>query len=230
MLDRRGGAGSGEFKGRSQGCAGVGGGEGNSMKVNAKDVAAGVFLLLFAIVGLWLNQDHALGSARRMGPGYMPMLVFWLEIALAGSVLFLAFFNGPDPLQRWTGLESASVAIGVAVGVLVWKISPMFGPYFSQTYNGVGLGMLAGFLVITWSPRWRLIGYICAAMCIFALLLEKGGLMLALVGTIIAGALAEPGHREKPIGVLGVTVFLLALCWWVFIKQLDIRVQVFPWS
>lgn len=200
------------------------------MKINAKDLAASLFLLAVAVVGLWLNQDHALGSARRMGPGYMPMLVFWLEIFLAGMVLVLAFFNGPDPLVKWTGADIASVALGVAIGTVVWKLSPMLGTYFSQTYNGVGLGMLAGFLVITWATRWRLIGYICAAMCIFALLLEKGGLMLALIGTILAGVLAEPDHRKEPIGVLGITVFLLALCWWVFIKQLDIRVQVFPWS
>lgn len=200
------------------------------MKINAKDIAASVFLLLVAIVGLWLNQDHALGSARRMGPGYMPMLVFWILIGLSGLVLILAFFNGPDPLQKWTGLESATLAVGVAAGTIMWKMSPLFGPYFTQTYNGVGLGMLVGFLVICWAQGWRLIGYICGAMCVFGLLLEKGGLMLALIGTIVISALAEPDHRSKPIGVLGITIFLLALCWWIFIKQLDIRVQVFPWS
>jgi hypothetical protein len=65
-------------------------------------------------------------------------------------------------------------------------------------------------------------------MCIFGLLLEKGGLMLALVGTIFVAAAAEPEHRSRPLGVLGMTVFLLALCWWIFIKQLDIRVSVWP--
>jgi hypothetical protein len=200
------------------------------MKINAKDIAASVFLLLVAIIGLWLNQDHSLGTARRMGPGYMPMLVFWLLIGLSGLVLILAFFNGPDPLKKWTGTESATLAIGVAGGIVAWKLSVFFGPFFTQTYNGIGLGMLVGFLVICWAQGWRLIGYICAAMCVFALLLEKGGLMLALVGTIVVCALAEPEHRAKPIGVLGITIFLLAMCWWIFIKQLDIRVQVFPWS
>lgn len=200
------------------------------MKINAKDIAASVFLLLVAFVGLWLNQDHSLGTARRMGPGYMPMLVFWLQIGLSALVLVLAFFSGPDPLQKWTGLESATLAIGVAAGVIMWKLSHFFGPFFTQTYNGIGLGMLVGFLVICWAQGWRLIGYICAAMCVFALLLEKGGLMLALVGTIGVCALAEPEHRAKPIGVLGIMIFLLAMCWWIFIKQLDIRVQVFPWS
>jgi hypothetical protein len=208
------------------------------MQVNAKDIAAGVFLILVALFGLYINggffglglEQHNLGSARRMGPGYMPMLVFWLLLILSSTVLLLGLFNGPDPLAKWTQVETASFVLALAVGLLVWWLSPLLGPYFTQTYNGLGLGMLAGFLTLCFAQGWRLIGYICAAMCVFALLLEKGGLMLALVGTILVSTMAEPDHRAKPLGVLGVMIFLLALCWWVFIKQLDIRVQVFPWS
>jgi len=198
------------------------------MKLNAKDVAAGGILVLLAVIGLWLNQDHSLGSARRMGPGYMPMLVFWIQLALGAMVLALAFFNGPDPLERWTGLEITTLAAGLIVGTLVWRIAPMFGEFFASTYNAVGLGMLAGFLVVCFARGWALIGYICAAMCVFSLLLEKGGLMLALIGTIAVSCAAEPEHRDRPLGVIGMGIFLLALCWWVFIKQLDIRVAVWP--
>jgi hypothetical protein len=144
--------------------------------------------------------------------------------------MLLAFFSGPDPLQKWTGIESASVALGVAVGYVVYRISPVFGTHFAQTYDGLGLGMLAGFAVICWAKRWQMLGFICAAMCVFSLLLERGGLMLAIIGTIFVAGIAEPEHRAKPVGVLGITIFLLALCWWVFIKELDIRVPVWPWS
>jgi hypothetical protein len=198
------------------------------MKVNAKDIAAGVILMLIAAVGLYLNQDHSLGSARRMGPGYMPMLVFWLQLGLGAIVLVSALFNGPDPLVKWTGLESVSLALGIVAGLVVWKVAPMFGGFFASTYNAVGLAMFVGFIVICFANGWRLIGFICAAMCLFGLLLEKGGLMLALIGTILVSVLAEPQHRERPLGILGLTVFLLALCWWIFIKQLDIRVAVWP--
>jgi hypothetical protein len=59
----------------------MGAGKGRYMKINAKDVASGAFLILIAVIGLWLNQEHALGTALRMGPGYMPMLVFWGSVA-----------------------------------------------------------------------------------------------------------------------------------------------------
>jgi len=145
------------------------------MKINAKDVTSGLLLIIVAAVGLWLNQDHTLGTARRMGPGYMPMLVFWIQMALGAIVVVLGLFNGPDPLERWA---------------------------------------------------WRELLLVLAAMCVFGLLLEKGGLFLAIAATIAVSALADRTHR--PLGVLGLIVFLLALCWFVFIRELDIRVNLWP--
>ena len=198
------------------------------MKLNAKDIASGVILILFAAVALWLNQDHSLGSARRMGPGYMPMLVFWILMGLGIIVLGTSFFSGPDPMQRWSAVDSASLALSIVAGYGAFLVAPRISSYFETSYGSLGLGMLVGFLVICWSERWRLIGYICAGLCIFCLLLEKGGLLLSLAVTILIACLAEPEHRQRPLGVLGVMVFLIALCWWVFIKQLDIRVAVWP--
>jgi hypothetical protein len=200
------------------------------MKIGAKNIASGVFFILVAVAGLYLNQDHALGTARRMGPGYMPMLVFWIQMGLGALVLLNGLFGGTDPMEKWTGIDSVSFAAAIAVGVVVLYLSPALGPYFSQTYAGVGLGLLAGFLVMAWSAGWRMLALVLAAMCVFALLLEKAGLMVAMVGTIAVAAVADPDHRERPLGVLGATIFLLGLCWWVFIRELDIRVPVWPWS
>jgi hypothetical protein len=145
------------------------------MKINAKDVASGILLIAVAAAGLWLNQDHTLGTARRMGPGYMPMLVFWIQMALGAIVLGLGLVNGPDPLERWA---------------------------------------------------WRELVLILASLCVFALLLEKGGLFLAIAATVVVSALADRTH--KPLGVLGLVAFLIALCWFVFIRELDIRVNIWP--
>lgn len=145
------------------------------MKINAKDVWSGLLLIVVAAVGLWLNQDHTLGSARRMGPGYMPMMVFWLQIGLGVIILGLGLFNGPDPLERWA---------------------------------------------------WRELVLILASLVVFALILEKGGLFLAIAGLVVVSAFADRTHR--PLGVLGLTIFLIALCWFVFIRELDIRVDIWP--
>lgn len=145
------------------------------MKINAKDVVAGLMLAGIAIAGLWLNQDHTLGTPRRMGPGYMPMLTFYILLAL-GSIIFVAgLFNGPDKLDRWAMRELLLVL---------------------------------------------------AALCVFGLILEKAGLFLTLIVTIFISTLADNTHRWK--GVLGLIVFLLILCWWVFIRELDIRIEIWP--
>jgi len=145
------------------------------MKINAKDMLAGLLLAAVAIAGLYLNMDHTLGTPRRMGPGYMPMLTFGLLLGLAGIILLMGLFNGPDPLQRWALRELLMIL---------------------------------------------------AALCVFGLILEKAGLFITLAVTIVISSLADNTH--KPRGVIGITLFLIALCWWVFIRELDIRIEVWP--
>ncbi len=145
------------------------------MKINAKDVLAGLLLASFAIAGLWLNQDHTLGTARRMGPGYMPMLTFWLLLGIGGIVFLIGLFNGPDKLERWAMRE----------------------------------------LIL-----------VLAALGVFGLILEQAGLFVTLAVTIGISTLADNTH--KPKGVIGLILFLLALCWWVFIRELDIRIELWP--
>lgn len=196
------------------------------LKVNAKDVISGVFLVLVALVGLYLNQEHNLGTARRMGPGYMPMAVFWILAALGASTILIGLANGPDPMEKWTGLDIGSLALAVVVGYLVYLFSPAVLPFFGQTYNAAGVGMLAGFLALCVSNGWRLLGFICASVAAFGLLLDKGGFFAAVTAIIVISAFAERDHR--PLGVLGLVAFLLVLCWWVFIHELDIRVNLWP--
>ena len=195
------------------------------MKLNAKDVASGIMLVVLAAVGLWLNTDHTLGSARRMGPGYMPMLVFWLQLGLGAIVLIAGFFSGPDPLEKWTKIDFVTLFLSIAVTLVSYPIFASIGNLEANWY-AMGLAMLAGLAVLSISPGWRVIGLISAAMTVFGLLLDKGGLFLAIAGTIVVAAFADRSHR--PLGVAGLVVFLIALCWWVFIKELDIRVAIWP--
>lgn len=265
------------------------------MKINHRDVVAGLFLVLLATIGLFLNMDHNLGTARRMGPGYMPWMVFLLQAGLGALVIFVSFgkrgeraevakpegidivrilavlmfatalgvlyltqyggvradkvitftvlagavaagaialwIRSPEnegTLTAWTQGEFVSFIAAMVVGYLTWYFIRGAGGYFGQGYNAVGVGMLAGFLVLAIPPGWRFLGLICACMCIFGLFLEKLGFYIALVGTILMACLAERDHIRKPLGVLGLVAFLLVLCWFVFIRELDIRVNLWP--
>ena len=195
------------------------------MKINTRDLLSGIILVLFAVVGYWLNQAHALGTPRRMGPGYMPMLTFVILMGIGSVVCLLALFSGPNPLDKWTKGEILSVpAAGVAFFATYFIVDSL--NIFQGNYYVLGLAIFIGCLVLSAPPGWRALGLVHAGFALFGLLLEQGGLMLALAGCIVVAALADPDHRPK--GVVGMVIFLCVLCWWVFIQELNIRVNVWP--
>ncbi|PHK96439.1 hypothetical protein CR162_03680 [Pseudoroseomonas rhizosphaerae] len=195
------------------------------MRINAKDLASGLLLVVLSIIGLWLNTEHTLGSARRMGPGYMPMLVFWLEFGLGAIVLVISLFSGADPLEKWTKVDFVTLALAIAATLVAYPLLAAV-PALSGNWYALGLALVIGLGVLAVSPGWRKLALILAGMTVFGILLDQGGLFLAIAAMVVVAALAEPEHR--PIGVLGTVIFLIVLCWWVFIHELDIRVSVWP--
>jgi hypothetical protein len=194
------------------------------MKLNTRDLIAGSMFLLIAVIGYWLNLDHTLGSARRMGPGYMPMLAFWLLGGIGVLVIVAALFNGPDPLDKWTRLEVVAVPLAVATVLIVYVAVAASG--LATGWYPLGWALLAGCLAVSLAPGWRPIGLVHAGLAVFGLMLEQFGLMLSIAACVAVAAVAEPQHRVK--GVIGMILFLCVLCWLVFIKELDIRVPVWP--
>ena len=195
------------------------------MKINTKDIISGVIMLTLALVGYYLNGDHALGSARRMGPGYMPMLTFWILGGIGAFVIFMGFGSGPERLEKWSAREIATPIIGAIVGTVAYFML-LHVPALQTNMYALGLGVLIGCLIWALAPGWKPLALILAGMAVFALLLEKAGFMLALIGTILTSVVAD--ETQKPKGVIGLVIFLLALCYAVFIYYLDIRVNVWP--
>jgi hypothetical protein len=194
------------------------------MKLNTKDLLSGGIFILIAAVGMWLNLDHTLGSARRMGPGYMPMLSFLLLGGLGATVFIIGLFSGPDPLAKWTKLEVLAVPLGIAAffaGYFIAEATGLFTGWYS-----LGWGALAGCLAVSVAPGWRPIGLVHAGLAVFGLMLEQFGLMASIAGCTLVASLADTHHRPK--GVIGMIIFLCVLCWWVFIYELDIRVPLWP--
>jgi hypothetical protein len=196
------------------------------MKINTKDLLAGALLMAFAVVALWLNTEHTLGSARRMGPGYMPMLSFAILVGLCGLTMLFALFNGPDPIEKWTGAETGFLIGGVVAGTAAGLIAARLPGFPSAGWNALGIGLFVGCMVPSIVKSWRPLFLISAAFALFGIVLEPLGLMVAIAASVILSAFADETH--KPAGVAGLVVFLCVLCWAVFIYELDIRVPVWP--
>ena len=196
------------------------------MKLNTKDLISAALLIGFALIGLWLNQDHNMGTARRMGPGYMPFLGFVILLGLGSLVLLFGLFNGPDPLAKWTSQEVIFLIGGAVVGTAAGMIAARVGGWPSASWNALGIGMFVGCLVPAVIKSWRPLFLISAAFALFGLVLEPLGLMLAITLSVVLASFADETH--KPAGVAGLVLFLCVLCYAVFIYELDIRVPVWP--
>lgn len=194
------------------------------MKLNTKDLIAGGIFILVAAIGLWLNLDHTLGSARRMGPGYMPMLAFWIMGGIGIFVVITGLFSGPDPLEDWTRMEVLCVPFAIVAFFVIYFAAKATG--IASGWYPLGWASLAGCLALSIAPGWRPLGLVHAGLALFGLLLEQFGLMISIAGAVVVASLAEPLHRVK--GVIGMVIFLCVLCWLVFIRELDIRVPVWP--
>ena len=58
-----------------------------------KDVLAGLLFVAVALIGLYVSRDYPIGTAVRMGTGYVPRLLCWLLLGLGAWVLVQGFLE-----------------------------------------------------------------------------------------------------------------------------------------
>lgn len=61
-----------------------------------QDAGAAATFLLIGLAGLWFGRDYEIGTAARMGPGYVPRLLSWGLIGF-GIVVGLRGVTRPGP-------------------------------------------------------------------------------------------------------------------------------------
>jgi hypothetical protein len=71
-----------------------------------KDVLAGLLFITVAALGLWLSRDYPIGTALRMGTGYVPRLLCWLLLGLGAIVLV----QGLREAQATRSLSSGDIS------------------------------------------------------------------------------------------------------------------------
>ena len=134
-----------------------------------------------AVLGLWLSRDYPIGTALRMGTGYVPRLLCWMLRGL-GAVIFLQ------------GMFEAH-ARGVRI---------------------TGRG----------GSAWRPLIFVTLSLLVFALTLERLGLVIAILLLIGIGSLASRDLR--PVETIAAALVLIALSWGIFIVGLGLTIPVWP--
>ena len=73
-----------------------------------KDVLSGLLFIGVAACGLWVSRNYPIGTASRMGTGYMPRLLLWVLLGLGGLIL-VSGLRKSDRLSQ-TGVSGAGWA------------------------------------------------------------------------------------------------------------------------
>jgi hypothetical protein len=85
-----------------------------------QDLGAGLLFIAIAAAGVYLGEDLAFGTTRRIGPGFFPVIISWLIFAIGVVVALRGLvFEGP-PLERTRVRPVAMVLLSVlAMGLLM---------------------------------------------------------------------------------------------------------------
>jgi len=89
------------------------------------DVLSGLLFIAIAAFGLWASRNYPVGTALRMGTGYMPRLLCWLLLGLGVIVLVQGLRQHAEPLrtsaQGWRAVMSVTMSL-VAFGLSIERL------------------------------------------------------------------------------------------------------------
>lgn len=116
------------------------------------DVYVGLLFVVVAGAGLYIAQGYAMGTAVRMGTGYVPRLLCWVLLALGCTVLLQGLLARPSAEDELGGKDAVVVRplLFVTAAVVVFA-------YTIETF-GLILSLLATMAVgsfATASLRWH---------------------------------------------------------------------------
>jgi putative tricarboxylic transport membrane protein len=106
------------------------------------DVLAGLMFIGFALLGLWLSRNYPIGTAVRMGTGYVPRLLCWILLLLGAVVLVMGLRaadaeDGP-PALRWRPIVLIPAAL-VAFALTIERLGIVIAGLLL-----IGIGALGG--------------------------------------------------------------------------------------
>ena len=85
-----------------------------------KDFLSGAMFVAFGAVTLYFGQNLAIGTAVRMGPGYVPRMLSMILLGLGLVICVLALVNGGEAVEKpkWKPITLVTIGI-VCFGLLL---------------------------------------------------------------------------------------------------------------
>ena len=77
-----------------------------------RDILAGIFVCIVGLFFALVGTNYSFGSAARMGPGYMPVILGWILFALGLIIMIPAFFRQGEKIKvHWDSLLASTVSL-----------------------------------------------------------------------------------------------------------------------
>ena len=93
------------------------------MKVRIRhpqDFFSGLLFIAFGLITIIVAQDYKFGTAVRMGPGYFPMVLGWIMVALGALTSLRSLWLDGPPIPKMALRPILMVTLGVlAFGALI---------------------------------------------------------------------------------------------------------------
>src|SRR6266478_2885010 len=139
-----------------------------------KNVLAGLLFIAVAALGLWLSRDYPIGTALRMGTGYVPRLLCWLLLGLGVVVLVQGLREAQDARPLSAGDISALRPVIFVTASLV-----IFGLSIER------LGLVVSILLLTGVGAARGLRPLETLAAAFALIVLSWGIFILGLGLTI---------------------------------------------
>ena len=87
----------------------------------SKDLWSGLMFAGFGVLALSMGSNLAIGTAIRMGPGYVPRMLSYILIALGIAIIVRAVVAAGEPVERFRWKPITMITIGVVAFALLFE-------------------------------------------------------------------------------------------------------------
>jgi hypothetical protein len=133
-----------------------------------KNVLAGLMFIGIGVLGLWLSRNYPIGTALRMGTGYVPRLLCWILMALGAVVLMQGLRDADSARPPEGGALARLWPITVVImSLVVFGLSLERLGLVVAILLLIGIGSLAARGIKPWEVLLAALGLIVLSWVIF---------------------------------------------------------------
>ena len=134
-----------------------------------KIVLAGLLFMTVAVLGLWISRDYPIGTALRMGTGYVPRLLCWILLGLGALVLLQGLRDAREAEQVGGDRAAWRPVIFVTASLVVFGLAIERLGLVVSIALVVGIGSLAARDLRPWEVAAAALVLILLSWAIFIL-------------------------------------------------------------